>query len=382
MLGDESASPLLSPRISRTSRGRGLSGGISRPVERCRPSENISKRFQDYLPQTTSDLRDDELSVNSGTKAHQEEAPDIVPEQGEPVDDEKRLSETKGKGRVDESISAEQYSWFRDLPDPFSEDLTKLRELIEKERGYKTKSQSSESREFDVQQNKSVTSETTSSGEQRSSTTIKMGDMNVGSFAGEDTDNVELFIDSVDFSFILLERNFPLERGEKAKLTYLYSFLTGTARNWWARLDEAKRDTWGHAVEALRKKYGRNRSLVIAGVNRERLNWEKAQAGINKLKQGEMYCEDYLRAADELHDIIGEGRHEVMLTARFMQGISDPVTRRMVHSMVDEPYTYESAREAFLRTTKEEREKEARQKMAEKETVKDSEGFAKSLLEV
>lgn len=59
----------------------------------------------------------------------------------------------------------------------------------------------------------------------------------------------------------------------------------------------------------------RMRSLVTASVNRDRLNWETAMAGINNWKQGDMYCKDDLKTADELHDVIGEGRHNMMLSA-------------------------------------------------------------------
>lgn len=65
-----------------------------------------------------------------------------------------------------------------------------------------------------------------------------------------------------------------------------------------------------------------------------------------------------------------------------MQGILDPVTRGMVQSMLDEPYAYDNAGKAFLKPTKEEREKEARQKMWEKAVVKHNEGFEKLPMEV
>lgn len=67
--------------------------------------------------------------------------------------------------------------------------------------------------------------------------------MNVGQFGGDHTDHVELVIDTIDFTFLLIKWNFPVDRRERAKLTLLYSYLTGSARAWWAKLEEVKRDT-------------------------------------------------------------------------------------------------------------------------------------------
>ena len=388
---DDSVPPSPSPHTSYTRNRRVFETPSTKPEKRYWSGGDITQGLQDFLPPRTLDTRDDELSVYGESGFNEEKLQEKTVKEGEPLEYLIDPSEQKGKDRAHRT--GEEDHWreneylgrdlTREVPELFTEELIRLRELIEREREeYEAEYQDKKSFEESKTPNNTGQNRREISPSPSPRGNRKMGDMNVGLFAEEDTDNVELFIDSIDFSFVLLERNYPRERREKAKLTYLYSFLTGNARSWWARLEEAKRDTWEHTIESLQEKYGRTRSLITANVNRERLNWEKAQAGINTLKQGEMYCEDYLRAADELHDIIGEGRHEVMLTARFMQGISDPVTKRMVHSMVDEPYSYHSAREAFLKTTKEEREREARQKMVEKETAKDGDGFAKSLLEV
>ena len=106
-------------------------------------------------------------------------------------------------------------------------------------------------------------------------------------------------------------------------------------------------------MTTLREKYCRQRNRTGGGLNWERLEWERAQAGLNVLQQGDKTCDEYLEMADDINNLMGKGnRYNALLTARFMQGISDVVIRRMVHSMVDEPYTYENAREAYLKATK------------------------------
>ena len=57
-----------------------------------------------------------------------------------------------------------------------------------------------------------------------------MGDINIGTFLGEENESVKLLFYSVKLSFHMIERAISQERRGRAKVTYLYSFLRGIAR--------------------------------------------------------------------------------------------------------------------------------------------------------
>ena len=71
----------------------------------------------------------------------------------------------------------------------------------------------------------------------------EMRGLNVKSFSESDTDDVEIFIETVDLSFHLFERTITVDRRARYKLVYLYSCLTGNAQLWWIQLEAAKKDT-------------------------------------------------------------------------------------------------------------------------------------------
>ena len=230
---------------------------------------------------------------------------------------------------------------------------------------------------------------TTSEKDGESDDSIDMADnqemrgLKVKSFTGTDAEDIIMFLEAVELSFGLFERTIGQDRRERSKLVYLYSCLEGNALSWWTQLEAGKKDTWEHATAALRTRFGRTRARV--GMTQAQLDVQRAQASLNSLQQGSRTYDEYLQYVDDLHDILSGvegGDHDPTLAKKFVQGIKDPLIRRMVNVMVTE-VTYENVREVYLKATKEEREVEAQQRLVE-ETAKlgKDEGFTKSLLEV
>lgn len=64
--------------------------------------------------------------------------------------------------------------------------------------------------------------------------------------------------------------------------------------------------------------------------------------------------------------ILGEGFGPALAT-KFIQGIADAVTRKVVNSQLEDKFGIDEATKVFLRATREERGREARKRAEEKE---------------
>ena len=60
-----------------------------------------------------------------------------------------------------------------------------------------------------------------------------------------------------------------------------------------------------------------------------------------------MSCEDYLKIADEVYGAQGETQ-DGALAAKFLQGITNPIVQSVTHGQLNDDYTYEQVREAFI----------------------------------
>lgn len=60
-----------------------------------------------------------------------------------------------------------------------------------------------------------------------------------------------------------------------------------------------------------------------------------------------MFCEDYLKTADEVYVALGENQDGALAT-KFLQGIANPIAQSVTHGQLSDEYTYEQVREAFI----------------------------------
>ena len=196
-------------------------------------------------------------------------------------------------------------------------------------------------------------------------------------FNGGDDKDVESFIDAVDVTFQLVEDRYPDgARRTKAKLVCLSTYLGGDAFIWWTRLDAARKANWDLATAALREQYGSTGMRV----SKVRLEMQKAQACLNNLQQGDMTCEKYLSVADELYQKLPGDINDRLLAAKFVSGITDTTSRGVVHGLLDDPYNYANAREAFVKATRGQRELDAQLRL-ESEPIKKNEDLTRTLIE-
>ena len=366
--------------LSQITTPRKSNQGTARRIERKDIFDNGS--LQNYLPPDT-EPQDEELSIGSQqldpdqdqqTRSQRAISEDRQPQERLPEEDfsKQELETLQDSDR--EPTEEEQYPL-----DGQRQEHTRGRyyELSDNRGGYldeylaRTRSQRTTRR----QQTNRHTTRTYIAGppprQQTATTTtervVTMADrfMKVKDFTGGENEDVDNFLYTVDMAFSMFEDRYTVgERRNKAKLIYLASCMDGDAFTWWTRQDATRKRDWESAVTLLKEEYGRS---GLRG-SQERVERQKAQANLNNLSQGDKSCIEYLLEADKLHLKLRGEANDRMLADKFVQGIANPVTQGVVHGLLDDPYTYVDAREAFVRATRGQRERDALK--SDKEVVK------------
>ena len=153
-------------------------------------------------------------------------------------------------------------------------------------------------------------------------------------FGGEDDEDVEVFLDSLELSFERYENTIPDEpRKERAKVAAIYRNLTGMARDCWKTLGPSNKTSYDLASSALKKRFPKpdEESEYRAAQNR-------AIVEMNTLVQGERTTEEYVKMTVRLYGILGDN-HALSLATKFVDGITNPMVQVLVDTQTKGDYT-------------------------------------------
>ena len=188
------------------------------------------------------------------------------------------------------------------------------------------------------------------------------GSFSVRRFSGEDEEDVDEFLDAVHLSFMPQEILFKeAVHQEKARLLFMSSLLDGKARRWWRSVEKESKDTWTKVTALFKARFATKVGLLGGEIN----EWTRANAEFNVMEQGERTDNEYAGYVQELHTILGEPFGPA-LASKFVQGIKDPITRKIVHGQLDDKYSMSEVLKAFLRATRDDRTVQAQRQLQEK----------------
>ena len=131
-------------------------------------------------------------------------------------------------------------------------------------------------------------------------------------------EGVEDFL--VTFDMYLQSIHIPtgtIAQADRYKVVILHRYLTGQAREFWMKLNPARKSNYALATNSLRGRF--------PAPNPEMLQWNnrvKAMAEMNNLTQGSLTSEEYLKKAKGLYTTLGE-EHAFTLATKFVEGIND-----------------------------------------------------------
>jgi len=165
-------------------------------------------------------------------------------------------------------------------------------------------------------------------------------------FSGKVDDDVEEFLELAEVNFMMYEESIPAERRPRVKLCYLGSLLTGEARKWWLSLETNKKDMWEHATDAIKVKYGRESQAT-----RNAVEWHYAYTNLCNLSQNDLSNGEYVLHAENICNHLGESYNQTV-ALKFMQGIKDPITRKLVHGILENNHNFSDVTLAFLKATR------------------------------
>ena len=155
----------------------------------------------------------------------------------------------------------------------------------------------------------------------------------VEKFGGEDDEDVEEFLDSLEL-VLPGETQIPDEaKTERARVATLHRHLTGQAKDSWKTLGPSNKATYELAAAALKRRFPKpdEESEYRSAQNR-------AIVEMNTLTQGEKTTEEYVKKTISLYGILGE-ENALTLATKFVDGISNPMVQALVDTQTKGSYT-------------------------------------------
>ena len=160
-------------------------------------------------------------------------------------------------------------------------------------------------------------------------------------FCGNEEEDIDEFLDAVLVSFRPNETHYDdIPEQERAWLLYMASLLEGQVKKWWKTVERTKKDTWAKATTLMRTRFAHK-------IGSENTDWVRASVEFTIMEQGSRTDDEYVRHVQELYTILEEPFGQG-LASKFVQGIKDPITKKVVHCQLDDQYTLEQVIKAFL----------------------------------